>query len=297
MINQCTHQHLPDSVNKNPAITSKTQLTVLSPMTEAVMARCPLNAEDELNSSSPIVINGFSELSSFSSARWGTAITKAAMSRCPINEEDEGDASRTRKQLFAENSSGPKWIDVNTLKANPSMHSLFEPLPVLLNILAERGYKHNVEESKTSGLRHTPTEDEVKAYDVRLVNLIRTENFASLEQLAESGTRVLACNRFGESTMHLVARRGSVKMIEYFLTHLDGKWMIDDFGRSPLHDAFWRPDPDQDIVRAIVNKGWELLLLKDVRGCTPLHYARKKDSTLWVRYFLEHMDEHWPYLK
>ena len=44
----------------------------------------------------------------------------------------------------------------------------------------------------------------------------------------------------------------------------------EDFGRTPVHDAFWRAEPDLDLLCMLLDRAPELLMLTDKRGHTPM---------------------------
>ena len=66
-----------------------------------------------------------------------------------------------------------------------------------------------------------------------------------------------ACNRFGESIVHMACRRADFEVVDFLLENIGDVWGVDDFGRTPLHDACWRPEPRFDIVTCLrkVNEG------------------------------------------
>jgi len=61
--------------------------------------------------------------------------------------------------------------------------------------------------------------------------------------------------------------------------------ICDDFGRTPLHDSFWTSKPNFKVCDLLLNKDPFMLLVTDIRGCTPLSYARKADFNSWCEYF------------
>jgi len=100
-------------------------------------------------------------------------------------------------------------------------------------------------------------------------------------------------NRFGESLMHLVCRRGCTEMVRFLVEQLSGaspSQMLaiqDDCHKTPLHDACWTPSPNFELVELILKYAPEQVLLKDIRGNTPFDYVRKDDYALWLRFLWE----------
>jgi hypothetical protein len=75
---------------------------------------------------------------------------------------------------------------------------------------------------------------------------------------------------------------------------LDTDTIRDDYNRTPLHDAFWTTtsadinnSSSYDVIDFLLTSQpnvVELLLLKDVRGYTPLDYARSEHRTKWLHF-------------
>eukprot|EP01034_Spumella_vulgaris_P027493 gene27493-34217_t len=76
-----------------------------------------------------------------------------------------------------------------------------------------------------------------------------------------------ACNQFSESIVHLACRRSTPEVVHYLLTHISSDPLYDDYGRSILHDACWRPEPRFDIFALLLDhyRGGEVLRRSDVR--------------------------------
>lgn len=105
-----------------------------------------------------------------------------------------------------------------------------------------------------------------------------------------------ASNRFGESIVHLATRRGSAPVLQFLLAHNASVRICDDYGKTPMHDAFWTAEPRFDLVSMMLDVDWRLLRAADIRGATPLRYAKKKNWRVWCA-FLDHVkDRHWPSL-
>lgn len=129
--------------------------------------------------------------------------------------------------------------------------------------------------------------DQIAAYDADVLRAIRTQNIDQLQQYLTSGRPLMCSNQFGESLLHLACRRGFVDVVD-FLVNVAGVSVkiIDDYGRTPLHDACWTCQPDFELLEIILTKCPDLLYMKDKRGHTPLSFVRKSQ---WQQYnaFLE----------
>ena len=118
-----------------------------------------------------------------------------------------------------------------------------------------------------------------------------------IKSLSGKGRSLAACNKFCESVVHMACRRSEMHVVEYILDGSCGKddniWFVDDFGRTPLHDACWRPQPRFDIVTLLLDKDLDLLRAEDVRGSTPLSYVREEHWLAWCAYFFHQKEKYW----
>lgn len=125
---------------------------------------------------------------------------------------------------------------------------------------------------------------------------VRRWDMETLEALAAEGVDMGASNRFGESVVHLATRRGSTPVLRFLLAHGGSLRICDDYGKTPLHDAFWTAEPRFDLVSMMLEIDWGLLRATDVRGATPLRYAKRGHWAGWCE-FLDRVKDHlWPHL-
>lgn len=103
-----------------------------------------------------------------------------------------------------------------------------------------------------------------------------------------------ACNKYSESIVHMACRRSSSEVVSFLLEHEADFSIIDDFGRSPLHDAFWRPVPNYEIVALILDNHIDLLRYTDARGSIPLKYTREEHWVNWCAFLFNQIDKYWP---
>ena len=102
-----------------------------------------------------------------------------------------------------------------------------------------------------------------------------------------------ACNRFSESVVHIACRRASFEVADYVLSNGGDCNIVDDYGRTPLHDACWRMEPRFDVVTLLLDKNLDLLRTLDVRGSTPLKYVREEHWIQWCAYLFHQKDKYW----
>lgn len=136
----------------------------------------------------------------------------------------------------------------------------------------------------------TPTTTMIEDYSLPLVQTLREGNIPKLRDLiVRQGKSPNACNRFGESLLHMACRRGDVAVVKFLVQ--DAKARLDtrdDFGRTPLHDACWTAQPNLRVMNILIAAASpELLLAEDIRGHTPFHYARKEHEKVWMKFLQE----------
>lgn len=135
------------------------------------------------------------------------------------------------------------------------------------------------------------TEEQIASYEIKVVEACRTNDVETVKSLHAKGHSMNACNRFGESLLHLACRRGFVDMVQFLLeTCILDVRILDDCGRTPLHDACWNPTPQLEIVQWLIERDPSLLLIKDKRGSTPFQYARPQDWPTWRQFLLDHYE-------
>jgi len=68
----------------------------------------------------------------------------------------------------------------------------------------------------------------------------RSEDLQALKTLHEQGKSLQCSNRFGESIIHIICRRGRDDILKFLVSEAGVTLRLrDDLGRTPLHDAAW----------------------------------------------------------
>lgn len=143
--------------------------------------------------------------------------------------------------------------------------------------------QHGVDPANMSVPWVKPTEEMIAAYCNETLKAARAGNVDQLRQMLQSGKSLDCCNRFGESLIHLACRRGNLDLVRFLI--LDAKVTLlvrDDYGRSILHDAFWTPQPQLDLVDFLLEHVPDLLCVRDVRGHAPVDYVRQEHKASWL---------------
>jgi hypothetical protein len=140
----------------------------------------------------------------------------------------------------------------------------------------------------------TITEEQMAAYSMEVVNMARANDVEGLRKFYQvNGRDALDCfNRFGEGLLNMACRRGFKEMAKFLLSPEVGLnvRVRDDYGRTPLHDACWNPEPQLEICTWIMQKDPSLFLVADKRGFTPFQYARKSDWPVWRKFLFDNRE-------
>ncbi|KAI2502437.1 hypothetical protein MHU86_12013 [Fragilaria crotonensis] len=126
------------------------------------------------------------------------------------------------------------------------------------------------------------------AYGSDVLRAVRERDFSALRKMHLAGRTLQCCNTFGESILHMACRHGDLEVVRFLVNEAGVSFRVrDDFGRTPLHDAFWTQKPEIELVKFILSSCPDLLLLKDKRGFTPLAYARRSHWGEWCEFLQE----------
>ncbi|KAL3792310.1 hypothetical protein HJC23_006222 [Cyclotella cryptica] len=176
------------------------------------------------------------------------------------------------------------------LNAKSSLQDFF------INMMKSRGYSGSTYCTLTSGYNNKPSQHQISSYGVAFTKAIRSSNLLQVRKyLFEAGLNPNACNKFGESVVHLVCRQRNHDMLGLLLEAGCSVQVCDDFGRTPLHDACWTSSPNFKLISMLLDQDPWLLCLKDCRGSTPLGYVKDESHySLWVNYLEEVADKYWP---
>eukprot|EP00797_Seminavis_robusta_P002271 Sro113_g055950.1 ANK (488) ;mRNA; f:21469-22932 len=140
------------------------------------------------------------------------------------------------------------------------------------------------------------TEQRIDAYTRPIVTAMRALDLTTIKQIvAEHGPQVMnACNRQGESLMHLAFRRGNVDIINYMLHDVKASLTVrDDWNKTPLHDLCWYTKTNlenhgarawQCIVLHVMQHAPALFFARDRRGFLPLQYVPQECFGDWCKF-------------
>merc|ERR1712224_1056513 len=78
-------------------------------------------------------------------------------------------------------------------------------------------------------------------------------------------------------------RRGLTDIVMFLAEEAGASLRVrDDFGRTPLHDAFWTGEPNYMLIEYLLEKEPDIILMRDKRGHCPLEYARRDHWKQWI---------------
>jgi uncharacterized membrane protein YgcG len=209
--------------------------------------------------------------------------------RYPIAAEIVPSAPVNKSEVVAEH--------VETAKVPVDPYDDVSPHEFLMMMLTRRGYHaEDFYRPNLKRCRKSPHPSDLASYSKQLLAAVRSSNISDLQNFSKEGVRLTACNKFCESVVHLACRQASIEVVHLIFQHGDPDclFMVDDKGRTPLHDAFWRKLPEVDIVSLILDQYVDLLWVKDVRGNTPLQYTQRHHWGLWRQFVTSILDQHWP---
>lgn len=172
--------------------------------------------------------------------------------------------------------------------------AMISPVDFLGRILRERKYACDLLNALTTSYHHTPTAKHIADYDIAMVTAVRAGDVATLTTLRDSGRSFDACNRYGESVLHMACRRASLPCIEFLVRAGASVGASDDFGRTPLHDACWTINPSFELIEFLCDQDLTLLRVTDCRGSSPLAYARRESWAVWNAFLVRQQDKWWP---
>lgn len=226
------------------------------------------------------------------------AATAARMST-PCAMESEGEGGEAAAVSVAEEApwTNEAWLAVLAplLRTAPAGT---HPEDFLHDILRERGYSVEMVSMKETEFHRVPEAARVSAYDKTILSAVLEEDEAALERMRAAGRRMDACNRFGDSVLHMACRRGRAGALRYLLRVCGrgGVVLSDDFGRTLMHDACWTATPRFDVASAVLDADPRLLRMLDSRGSSPLQYVPQDQWPLWCAFFESRKEVYWPSL-
>lgn len=185
-----------------------------------------------------------------------------------------------------------------------SLSSSSSPHDYLMEQLIQRGYSGRLFSSLDSAYYCRPTPLQQASYGTYITSrTVLEEDNEVLIRMLRAGISPNPCNKYGESLIHTVCRRGHWQALQILLHYGASLQVTDDYGRTPLHDACWRSSDlstSFKIVALILSHDPNLIYMVDKRGTPPLEYIPKEQRQEWIKEFWsssELLDRFWPVLR
>ena len=175
---------------------------------------------------------------------------------------------------------------------NDTQEPVSSPQEYIMDTLKSMGSSVKITEAlQVEGFFVAPTNDEVNAYSHDVIAAIRTRDIEKLREFHNSGRPLKCSNQFGESLMHMACRRGFVDVVSFLIREAGVTVrVIDDYGRTPMHDACWTCEPNFELLELLMKECPELLFMRDRRGHSPLEYARREHWGDYVKFLRERQE-------
>jgi ankyrin repeat protein len=131
-----------------------------------------------------------------------------------------------------------------------------------------------------------PSQEDMDNYDMEKVQAIRSNDISTLRALLKKGKSFDACNRNGETLLHLACRRANLETVDFLVHEAYVKVDVqDDMGRTVLHDICWRATLNTEMMESMIKVvSPQFLLVEDVRGHSCFDYCRKEDWGKWISF-------------
>lgn len=215
--------------------------------------------------------------------------------RKPIKPLKPPQATALRRQrVDKKESAADVYRKTNPIIQNKSSKSEDTPQGFFDAELERRGYSSTKYVSLEGGYYCRPTLLQKASFGTKMNQAIITSDAALLRRLLDVGLSPNPCNDYGESLVHRVCRRGDHKLLKVLMEKGCCLQIADDYGRTPLHDAFWKADPSVEVLNIIMKADKDLIRLMDCRGFTPLNYVRKDVHADMIDYLKTIMDQFFP---
>jgi hypothetical protein len=173
-----------------------------------------------------------------------------------------------------------------------SLQNITSPQEYFAQLMSSSSIPSKLPALSLEGYFVTTTEEHIQAYDMAKLTAVRNEDVDSLRQMHSDGAMMQCCNRFGESIVHSVCRRGATSCLKFLIEEAGvSVKVIDDYGRTPFHDACWTAQPNFELIEILLRYCPGLLLIADKRGSSPLEYVRQEHHAAWIVFLSKHQDK------
>jgi ankyrin repeat protein len=203
-----------------------------------------------------------------------------------LKRKRSGDIS-PRKIADSINTSLPprKVIRVLPTLAKKSNKTTQNPQQSLQSIASERGLSSECHSYQQVERFFETMPMDLDAWNFEVLAAVRNGDVNQLRAFHQEGRNLKCSNKFGETLMHVACRKTLVSVVDFLIHEVGMPVNIhDDTGRTPLHDAFWTPEPNEELIDLMLSHCPDLLFVQDKRGHCPLQYSRQSHWDTWNTY-------------
>merc|ERR1740133_705978 len=233
---------------------------------------------------------------SSSSASSSVGLTTPAMVSTPDMKITTPSSSSSALPVVNNTSSAGSNVTPVPLSPAEYWKSLLKAwkIPILDSVGIDTDMAEN--DAEIQFLETTP--DRIDAYqNTDLLAAVRRRDLDTLRKIGveftAAGKTMNACNRFGESILHLACRKCSTDVVQFLIDDTSSGGMNcsllvrDDYGRTVLHDACWTISPPWILLKLILKESPILWRVSDVRGHLALQYVPKSVWSKWITFIQE----------
>lgn len=234
-------------------------------------------SDDETSVPTQAAARALLELSQAAMTNWAQYFDESSSGSSSDEDEDPS--------VLSENKMVQALVKATFDAAAKSKSTTIDASPIVkpdhhLEALVSKQTNTTVQYHKASDMKsffEPVTESKTNAYSLELVKAVRCDDVATVRRLHSEGHSMEACNKFGDSIVHLACRRNSEQVLSFLLQECKvSAKLVCDYGRTPLHDACWTTSPNYTVISMLLDASPDLLYVKDARGSTPLEYLKKE---------------------
>lgn len=194
-------------------------------------------------------------------------------------------SGESEKQHSDSSLPPPKVIRVVGASQSKPDNSMANPQHTLQQILSDRGVPTECYSYQHIEQAFQVLPKDLEAWNFEVLGAVRKGDVEQLRLLHQQGINLQCSNQFGETLLHLACRKTLISVVKFFIDEVGIPVNIhDDTGRTPLHDAFWTPEPNEELIDVMLMQCPEMLLVRDKRGHSPLQYSRQAHWDTWNAY-------------
>lgn len=161
-------------------------------------------------------------------------------------------------------------------------------------LLKPRGCSTKRLSSLNCGYYQEPSEIQEASWNQYILDLVTNNDITTLRKMFKSGISCNPSTYFGVTLAHYVCKVGRVQILELMIEYGCDIRVADSNGRTPLHEACDRVEPDFPLIDMIAKQDSGLFFMEDVEGKVPLEYVPHLRWSVWNYFLKSRIEVHWP---